>query len=214
MSRAFSCLRESAQGADERGQRELPGLPDAHRDDVARVGLHLHPGPFIGNDGGVVQDAPGDVHCILEVDAGRSGELADHHSFGAVDDERPPLRHQGQVAQVDVGLHDVAVARLQADESLDGRLVRQVTVAALFQRVLGGAHVVIHQLQLQVAGEIRDGRKTPEELPEAVSKKPFVGVQLDLDQIGQFNNRVGALQPVLYLHDVEVLLRVTRKPSL
>ena len=67
-----------------------------------------------------------------EDDAGGAVDLAHHHALGAVDDECPLVRHDGDVAHVDLFLPDLA--RVQEDEvdlRLEGNRVREPFLLAL-----------------------------------------------------------------------------------
>ncbi len=53
------------------------------------------------------------MELFAEEDARRTVELRDDHALGTVDDERPLVRDQGQLAQIDLGFLNVADLELR-----------------------------------------------------------------------------------------------------
>ena len=90
--------------AQEDGREELPLAVDAHVEEILRVVLELHPRSAIRDD---LRDVQRLVFRVEE-GAGRPMELADDDALSAVNNERPVLRHERDVAEVDLLLLDVA----------------------------------------------------------------------------------------------------------
>src|SRR5205085_3684088 len=133
------------------GAGELPLPVDADAEEALRVDLELHPGAAVRDD---LPDQR--VRALLrEEDAGRAVELRDDDALRAVDDERAVLRHQGDLAEVDLLLLDVADRPLLR-RALAGRSVLLV-VHLEAERDLG-RHGVRHPALLA----FRDGVRTPE----------------------------------------------------
>src|SRR4030095_12576636 len=130
------------QGAEEDRRQELPLAIDADVEQVLRVVLELHPRAAIRDDLGDVE------RLVFRVEEGarRAVQLRDDDALGAVDDEGAVLRHQRDVAEVDLLLLDVADgldARLrglvpddEADRHLQRHGVRHAALLALVDVVL------------------------------------------------------------------------------
>ncbi len=97
--------------AQEHGRQELALPIDADVEQVLRVVFELDPRPAIRND---LRDERRLVRRVEER-PGRTVELRDDDALGAVDDERAVVRHQRDIAEVDLLLLDVA-------DGLDARL--------------------------------------------------------------------------------------------
>src|SRR4030095_16425930 len=143
------------QGAEEDRRQELPLAIDADVEQVLRVVLELHPRAAVGDD---LRDIERLVFRVEE-GARRAVELRDDDALGAVDDERPVLRHQRDVAEIDLLLLDVAdgldagLGVLVPDDETDGDLQRHgVGHAALLALV-----DVVLQLEADgVAADVAD----------------------------------------------------------
>src|SRR5581483_11637586 len=144
-----------AEGAEEDGRQELPLAVDAHVEQVLGVELELDPRPAVRDD---LRDVERLVFRVEER-ARRAVQLRDDDALGAVDDEGAVLRHQRDVAEVDLLLLDVAdglhagVGVLVPDHEADRDLQRHgVGHAALLALV-----DVVLQLQAdRVAADIAD----------------------------------------------------------
>jgi hypothetical protein len=114
------------QGAQEDRAVELALAVDAHRQHVLLVVLELHPGAAVRDDLGQVGTRP----LLGEEDARAAVELRDDDALGAVDDERAVVRHQRDVAEVDLLLLGVAhharagLGVAVVDEEAEGDLER------------------------------------------------------------------------------------------
>src|SRR5262249_717099 len=97
--------------AQEHRRQEFALAIDADVEQVLGVVLELDPRAAVGND---LRDVEGLVLGVEER-ARRAVQLADDDALGAVDDEGAVLRHQRDVAEVDLLLLDVA-------DGLDARL--------------------------------------------------------------------------------------------
>ena len=142
---------EAERPQEDRG-RELALAVDAHEEHGLLVVLELHPRAAIGDD--LRQVA---VRGLLrEEDSRRAVELGDDHALGAVDHERPVLRHERDVAEEDflfLGVPhrlDPRVGVLVVDEQAEGDLERDRIGHAPF---LALGHGVLH---LEVDGVAAD----------------------------------------------------------
>ena len=103
---------------------------------------------------------------VIEEDARRAVQLADDDALGAVDDEGAVLRHQRDLAEVDLLLLHVAdrlraglfvrVPDHQADDDLDRRGERHAALAALVDVVLRLVEVVADELERRGLAEVLD----------------------------------------------------------
>ena len=131
-----------AHGAQEDRRQELALAVDADVEKVLGVVLELDPAPAVRDDLRREEALLG----LREEDPGRSVELADDDPLGAVDDERAVLRHQRDVAEVDLLLLDVPdglgpglgvlVPHDEADRHLQGNRERHSPLLALVDVVL------------------------------------------------------------------------------
>ena len=147
---------------------------DAHADGVLLVDVELEPGAAGRDDLGDEDVLVGGlVQLTAEVDAGRAHELGDHDALGAVDDEGAPLGHHGEVPHEDLLLLDLA-----GDLVDEGRLDEQrrgeghVLVAALLLGELDLPELVLAEVELELLGEVLDGRDLLEDLLEAFVEEP------------------------------------------
>ncbi len=92
------------EGAQEHRGEELALAVDADVEQVLGVVLELHPGAAVRDD---LRDVEALVFRVEER-ARRAVQLRDDDPLGAVDDERAVVRHQRDVAEVDLLLLDVA----------------------------------------------------------------------------------------------------------
>ena len=93
-----------AEGAEEHGGQEFLLAVEADPEQALRIVLELDPGAAVGNDLGD-EEALG--LRLAEEHARRALELADDDPLDAVEDERPLLGHERDVAEIDFLLLDV-----------------------------------------------------------------------------------------------------------
>ena len=173
------------QRAQQRRDRQLALAVDAGVDDALLVDLELEP-RAAGRHQVRGEDLLRRVLRLHQVGARRPHELRDDDALGAVDDERAVLGHHREVAHEDPLLADLA--RLGVDEA-DGhgerRLVGEVLLAALRDRVLRLAELVLTELDREGAGVVRDRRDVVDRLAEALVQEPLERGLLDVDQVGE-----------------------------
>jgi len=134
------------------------------------VELEVDPRAAVRDDARVVEQLAARVALalvVVEERPRRAVELRDDHALGAVDDEGPVLRHERDLAEVDLLLLDVAdrlrarvgilVPDDEAHHHLDGRRVRHAALVALVDVVLGLLQVVADELQRAGLVEVLDG---------------------------------------------------------
>ena len=179
-----------AQGADQAGDGKLAVLVDAHKEGVLVIGLVFQPRAAVRNDLRGVGVLIGLVHLMTVVHAGAADDLRDDDALGAVDDEGAAVGHHGEIAHEDGLLLDLAGVLLQElHPHFDGLGIGGVALLALLHGVLRAlVHGEVLEGQLQVAGVVGDGADVAEDLLEPFVQEPVVGILLDLEQIGHFED--------------------------
>ena len=170
-----------------------------------QTALAGHTGPGVDVTVGLVLDVELDPLTTVRVDgAGEEGlcvtargedrargadQLADDHSLGAVDDERPTVGHHREVPHEDRLLLDLAGVGVHEASAHEDRCgVGHVLLLALLDRELrSGAQVRIRRVELeleaQATGEVLDRADVLERLLEAMVKEPPEALSLDSDQV-------------------------------
>ncbi len=153
----------------------LPAAVDADEHDVLRVELEVEPRAAVRDDAGAVEHLAARVRLalvVVEEDARAAVQLADDDALGSVDDERPGVRHQRDLAEVDLLLLDVAhdalatlagVVDHELGRDLDRRGVGHAALAALLDVVLRLLEVVADEDELTRPVEILDREDAPED---------------------------------------------------
>src|SRR5690606_2003827 len=179
-----------AEGAEQRRDRELLLPVDVGPHRVRDVGRELDPRAAEGDDAGAVELGPVRVDALPEEDAGAPVELADDDALGPVDDERPLLRHHGEVAEVDVLLDGllglvlvlVLLAR-EAELRLERDGEREPLRDALLDGVLRRVEAVVEVLEGVALPRVGDGEVLPEDGFEALLRVPLLGGLVGLDEV-------------------------------
>ena len=173
------------QGAEQRRDRQLALAVDAGVDDALLVDLELEPRAAARHQVRG-EDLLGRILRLHQVGAGAPDELRDDHALGAVDDERPPLRHHREVTHEDALLADLAGVLVdEPDGHRERGLIGQVLLAALLDGELGQAELVVAEVDGERAGVILDRRDVVDRLAEAFADEPVEGLTLDVDQVGE-----------------------------
>ena len=182
-----------AEGAQQRGGRELLLLVDVDVDHVVDVEGELDPRAPERDDARAEQPLPVGVDGLLEHHARGAVQLADDDPLGAVDDERAQRREQRQLAEVDFLLEDVLGALLargdfleddQPQRGLERRRVRHVALDALLDRVLRLADRVRHELERVVLVHVGDREQVAEDPVQADVGTLALGVQERVERAG------------------------------
>ena len=172
-------LRRVAERAEEHRRVHLPAAVDADEHDVLRVELEVEPRAAVRDDARAVEELAARVGLalvVVEEDARAAVQLADDDALGAVDDERAGVRHQRDLAEVDLLLLDVAddalaalagVVDHQLRRHLDRRRVRHAALAALLDVVLRLLEVVADEDELARAVEVLDREDAAEDRLQA-----------------------------------------------
>ena len=170
-----------AEGLQEHRDRLLALAVDAHADLVALVDLELEPGAAARDDAGADDVLVARlVGRLVEVDTGRTHELRDDDTLGAVDDERALAGLQREVAHEDglrLDLTGEVVHELGLDVQRGG--VGLAALLALLDRVLLGLEVGVRERELHGLAEVFDRRDLLEDLLEA-ARLGHVGAALSL----------------------------------
>src|SRR5256886_399191 len=199
---------------DDKGKTLASGKPlySAHVEDVVGVEVELDPRAAVGNHARRVERLAGGQRLalvVVEEDAGGALELADDDPFGAVDDERALVGHEGKLTEVDflTALFPdgprlrlfVVVEDDEAQGDLQGDREGHAAVMALLDRVLRITEVVRVELQQCVVVVVRDGKHRLEHRLEPVLfpavrgsillQKRLVRALLHLDKIRNLDDR-------------------------
>ena len=161
---------------------------DTDVDDVLLVDLELEPCTAARDDLGVDDLALGRglVRSDAEVDAGRTHQLRHHDALGAVDDERAAVGHHREVTHEDRLLFDLTGLRVHETRGDEERArVRHVALTALVFGVLRRVEDVVGQLELELTGEVLDGRDVAQDLGDTVFEEPAERVGLYFDEVGK-----------------------------
>ena len=174
-----------AEGAHEQRGRLLALAVDAHGQDVALVGLELEPRAAARDDLRVVDGLVGGLVALGgEVDARRADELGHHDALGAVDDERAARGHEREIAHEHVLLFDLAgLAVDEADLDEQRRLIGDVLLLALVDRVLRLAELVATKLHAHVLRAVLDGADVPKRLRQTFALEELEAFRLDGDEV-------------------------------
>jgi hypothetical protein len=205
---------------------ELAAPVDADVQDVLGIELEVQPRAAVRDHPRAVEELPRRVRLALVViveHARAAVELADDDPLRPVDDERALVRHQRDLAEVDLLLLDVAdrlgagllvdVPHDEADDHLDGRRVGHAARAALVDVVLRLLEVVAHELERGGLAEVLDREDALEHTlqPDVLAlvrsdvllQEFLVGLLLDIDQVRNVNDLVDLGET---LPDPEVIL--------
>ncbi len=169
-------VRGEAEGPQEDGGEEFLLPVEADPEEVLGVVLELDPGA-------AVRDELGDEEALglgrAEEDAGRALELADDDPLDAVEDERPLLGHERDVAEIDFLLLDVleplGLGRgvLLPGHELDLELERHGVGVAL----LDALHGAVLDLERDAVAAVVAERQLD------LARRPAVGAHLLLGQL-------------------------------
>ena len=197
-----------AHGLEQNGGGHFAAAVNADVEDVLVVKVKIQPGAAHGDNPAGVEHLAAGVRfaaVVLKNDAGRTLELVDDDPLCAVDDKSAFFGHQGQGAEIDILLLDVAdgaVARglvrvvdYQAHLDAHGGLVGQAFGNALGLVVLGLAHFVVDELQTGSFIKVFNGENGTEHAFQALVglavlyrqaflKEFLVGIYLQVEQMG------------------------------
>ena len=198
-------IRRIAQCAQERRHREFLLAIDVGIHHVVDVRGEFNPRPAEGDDAGRIHQRPVWMNGFAEEHAGRAMELTNDNAFRAVDDERSPHRHRGEVAQVHFLFNGIgeflASFPLRGEAQL--RFQRNGKGESPFltfnHRVLRFLHIVLRELQQEVFAGVGDWKIHFEDLLQTKLlppmrrdirlQKPVEGICLDVQQVWGFNYR-------------------------
>ena len=214
-------LGVGVDGAKEGGDGDLALAVDFDGEDVFAAGFEFQPGTAVGDEFGGAELAPGGgVEGGGEVDAGGAHELADDDALGTVDDEGAVAGHEGEVAEEELLLLDLArLLDHELHHDAQGRGEGHVALVALMLRVAGRdagqefveveafdvgalevAEAILAEDELHaVAGEVLNGGDFAEQFPQPFLQEPAIGIELEADEIGhlfQFGD-AGVVLPFL-----------------
>ncbi len=203
---AEDLLAVHAQRIEQRRRRQLALAVDADEQNVLGVELEIEPRAAIGDDAGGEQQLAarmGLALVVVEEHAGRTVHLRDDDALGAVDDERALVRHQRNVAEIDVLLLDVLdrfragfLIRFEHDEAqlhLQRRGVGHVALLAFLDVEFRLLELVGDVFQHRALREVADREHRTEHRFDALLapvggadvllQKLIVGAFLDLDEV-------------------------------
>ena len=180
------------QGADEGGHRDLAVFIDADVENIAGIGFVLQPRAAVGDYSGFKQLFAGFVEGVIIIYAGRTDQLGNNDALGAVDNKSAAFRHQREIPHVDFLLVDLAGFLIkQACPHMEGGVIGHVAHFAFRHRVFRGfIQTVIDKVQNQVARIVRDRGNIAEHFLKPLIQKPFVRIDLHLDQVRHFQDLI------------------------
>ena len=199
-------LAVHAERIEQRRHRDLAATVDARMHDVLGVELDVEPGAAIRNDAGGEQQLArgmGLALVVIEEHAGRTMHLGDDDALGAVHDERTVVRHQRDVAHIDILLLDVLhgagaglfvdIEHDQPQRHLQRRRIGHAALAALVNVVFRRIEFVADEVELRGVGKILDREDGFEHRLQALVGPParrrrdqqelVVGCLLNLDEV-------------------------------
>ena len=199
-------LAVHAQPHQEGRGRQLAAAVDADIDHVLGVELEVQPRPAVRDHAGGEQQLARGVRLalvVIEEDARRAVHLRHDHALGAVDDEGALVRHERDVAHIDVLLLDVldrtgsrflvGLEHDQAQLDLQRRGIGHVALNALLDVVLRLFELVRDVFQDGAFVEVLDREHRLEDRLDALLlalartdltlQELFVGGALNLDQV-------------------------------
>ena len=132
------------------------------------------------------------IHIVGIIHTGRADDLRNDDTLSAVNDEGAAVGHNGEITHKDILLFDfLGLGVAQPHTDLDGLCIGSVPLLALLNGVLGLVfHGVIQEAQLQLAREVGDYANILEDLAQAFIQEPLIGVLLDLQHVGHFQDLV------------------------
>ena len=184
--------RRPTQGLQQHLGRQFAGLVDPHPNHVVFVGLKLQPSAPVGNQAGRIGAATALVDFKLVVNAGATDDLIHDHPFRAVDDEGSPFRHQGQIANKDFLLLDFAGFFVdQPGRHIHLHRIGGIPPLGFINVVFGPLQLVVFadEVQLQLAGIVRDRGEAIKFFDQAFFEKPTEAGPLNFNQVGQQKRR-------------------------
>ena len=95
-------IRSHTQRADQHGYGNLAGTVNAHVEYVIGICLILKPGAAVGDNGRGEKLLAELVLCNIVIDTGRTNQLADDNTFRTVDDKCACVRHDRQIAHINL----------------------------------------------------------------------------------------------------------------
>ncbi len=180
-----------AHRAQQDGDRQLALAVDADEDLALLVDLELEP-RAAGRHEVRDEDLLLAVLGLHEVGARGTDELRHDDALRAVDDERAPLGHPGEVAHEHGLLADLtglAVDERDGDGQRAG--VREVLLAAFLDRCDRIVEVELAEVDGEVSGVVLDRRDVRDRLPESTLLRigqPRERAQLDVDEVRDVMN--------------------------
>ena len=88
-----------AHSLEQEGDRQLPTPVDVDIHDIVDVHAEFQPGTFVRQNASGKQPLAIRMHGLVKEHAWRAMQLADYHSFGAVDDKSALVRHQREFTE-------------------------------------------------------------------------------------------------------------------
>ena len=194
-ARRAQCFGAGAfQRIQQRRHRQLTLAVDTDVDDVLAVEFEIEPRTAIRNNARreqVFAAAVGLALVVVEEHAGGAVHLRHDHAFGAVDDERAVVGHQGHVAHVNRLFFNVAdraragvlveVPHDQAQNNFQRRGERHAALDAFLDVVFRLFQFVIDELEPAAASEIVDREDRFEHFLQP-GMRPVVGVDVHLQE--------------------------------
>ncbi len=158
----IAALLKAVQRLHHLGDGKLFALRNLRVHHAVRVVFDLQPRSLHRDQTGTNDHLHRGVHVFLEVQARRAAELAHDDALAAVDDERSVVGHQGEVAQIDLGLDDGTIFPSKSNNCLNRSFKRHIPIAAFADRVLRLAERKADELQIICLRKVPDWGKSLE----------------------------------------------------
>ena len=186
-------VRLVAERTDKVGHRHFARAVDAHGHDIVCVRFELDPRAAVRNNRRIVEFLARcvDLHAIIR--AGRAHELTDNDALRTVDDERPCVRHEREIAHKHFLLLDLA--RLAVDEThihTERCGVRYVALLTLVEIVFRCAERKRFKGKDEIPREILNGGNIAENLSESHIQEPPIARPLNIEQVRHLHNFLDA----------------------
>ena len=145
-----------------------------------------------------MQPLPGRMPLLIKTDARRTMQLTHHHTLGTVDDKRGAIRHQRELAQINLAFLNLLVVAHQAQRQVQRRTVRGAVSDAIAIIARHIAPSVGNILQAILVIVILNRKKVLEDRLQTdlfafrrrnkLLQKLLVGIQLQTQQIQRRND--------------------------
>ncbi len=157
----YHAVALEADGTQQSGDGQLLLTVDVGVHHVVDVGGELYPRTLERYDTGRIELSAVGVYALTEEHAGRTVQLRDDDTLGAVYNERTARSHIGHHAEIHILHHRVEifvlrVGAIQFQLRLEGHAVCEAALQTLLYRVAGRIDIVVDEFEDEVIAGIGD----------------------------------------------------------